>query len=49
MEFATYCIQSPVSFFQCMVIPVTVESLAQAILAADDYGKWRLQTAKLVC
>jgi len=47
-EFATYCIQSPVSFFQCMVTPVTVESLAQAILAADDYGKWRLQTAKLV-
>ena len=48
LDFAKYCIQSPVSFFQCMVTPVTAASLAQAIFAADDYGKRRKMARAIV-
>jgi glycerol dehydrogenase len=40
-SFAQYCIESPVSFFNSMSAPVTAVSLANAILAADDYGRRR--------
>ena len=38
IQFAQFCIDSPVSFFDAMVCPVTTRSLVQAMLAADDYG-----------
>lgn len=40
-EFAQYCIDSPVSFFDAMVTPITASGLLQAMLAADDYGRRR--------
>jgi glycerol dehydrogenase len=45
-EFAEYCLNSPVSFFKSMVTPITAKSLANAMLAADDYGRRRLKILK---
>ena len=39
--FAKYCIESPVSFFQAMAMPVTARQLADAMWMADDYGRRR--------
>jgi len=41
LAFANYCLDSPVSFFDSMVTHITAESLANAMLAADDYEKRR--------
>ena len=39
--FAAYCIDSPVSFFQSMSMPVTARQLSDAMWMADDYGRRR--------
>ncbi len=37
-DFAAYCVESPVSFFDAMPGGTTASRLLQAMLAADDYG-----------